>query len=636
MKGGLIGYFILHPVVMISTNLMHLHIEEGTIHIHSLFEILSWILMAFEPFMFWWAGTFTAFGVALGIYYGTTINRLDMLNEKLEQEISVRKQSNKELQLLQKINNMLISTEVKQETVFKTIVDGIRLLYGYDSVAIHLLSNDRKYLIIKNYSADFKIARKLEKLIGTMIIGFKAPLYKGSALHDIVDKKKSIITDDIEWILKSYTNRKSLQKMAKIAAQLTKSNWGIGMPLTANGKVVGTIGCGSIEKPSEIKIQKLKFFGDQAGLAIENDLITLRLTKAEKKYRTLVQSATDAIIHITLDQKIVLWNTAAENLFGYSSNEIIGQSVDIIIPKKYLAAHKKGIERFVRTGKAKLIGKTVEIEAKRKDGSLFPIEISLSVEKNDENITFTSIIRDITKRKQTEKSLEKYSDELEQSNRLKDIFTDIMTHDLINPAGIIKNSTELGLNMEKDPDKRKFLEITSTASERLISMIENASILAKLESGEEMAVEDQDLGDILKNAAAQMKGLADEKKMKIKITAKGKFKATVNPLIYDLFLNLISNAIKYGPENSSVVIMIEENDTNWRISVADSGPGIPDEYKKEIFDRFTRLQKQGVKGTGLGLAIAKKVVKFHSGKIWVEDNPHGGSIFYVKLPKEKI
>ncbi|MFQ5888298.1 MAG: sensor histidine kinase [Candidatus Hydrothermarchaeales archaeon] len=164
-------------------------------------------------------------------------------------------------------------------------------------------------------------------------------------------------------------------------------------------------------------------------------------------------------------------------------------------------------------------------------------------------------------------------------------------------------------------------------------MIENASTLAKLESGEELEFKERDLSVILKSATEEMTNLADEKKMKIKIITKGEFKVLVNPLIQVVFSNFLSNAIKYGPEDSDVVVGIEESGPNWKISVADNGPGIPDKDKEAVFGRFKRIKKGPVNGTGLGLAIVRRVVESHKGRVWVEDNPEGGSIFFVQLKK---
>ncbi|NOZ77097.1 MAG: HAMP domain-containing histidine kinase, partial [Euryarchaeota archaeon] len=126
----------------------------------------------------------------------------------------------------------------------------------------------------------------------------------------------------------------------------------------------------------------------------------------------------------------------------------------------------------------------------------------------------------------------------------------------------------------------------------------------------------------------------EEKGMELANLAEGVYPALVNPLMMeDVFSNLISNAVKYSPEGSRIEVGILDKDTDWQIYVKDWGVGIPEEFKDRLFTRFERFNREGVKGTGLGLAIAKRIVDLHGGRIWVEDNPEGGSIFHVRVPK---
>jgi len=442
----------------------------------------------------------------LSIFELETLEALQTAHVEMKSEIAERKQVEEEQRLLQKINNML-NAGVDQEEVFKELVDGIRSLYNYESVAIHIMSEDKTYLIIKGYSADSKIAKRLEKLTGLTVMDYKVALYVGSLFQEVVDTGKPVIADDIKWVLNSYGGKKYPQSLVKIAAKLTKAKWGIGVPLLAGDKFVGVIGCGSTYELTDKDSQRFAVFGAQAGLAIE--------------------------------------------------------------------------------------------------------------------------------KAQTFNVLETAYDELNKSNKLKDLFIDIMRHDLLNPAGVARGLAELALDGEKDPDKKELLQAILRSDERIIEMIENASTLSKLEEGRELELKPGDLRPKLEEAIETMAELAKGKNTKIKFQSKGKYPALINPLIRDLFQNIISNAIKYGPDNSNVAIKIEDDGMEWKVSVADKGEGIPDEHKESIFERFTRIEKGIVKGTGLGLAISKKVTEVHNGRVWVEDNPSGGSIFYIAIPKRK-
>jgi signal transduction histidine kinase len=170
---------------------------------------------------------------------------------------------------------------------------------------------------------------------------------------------------------------------------------------------------------------------------------------------------------------------------------------------------------------------------------------------------------------------------------------------------------------------------------KIIDLIQNASTLAKLEEGQKLSVERKDLCDMMRGAVDDHLSAAKERGMTIELKAGGPCPARVNSLVGDVFSNLISNAVKYGAEGSAVHLSIEEKEGSWIVAVADRGEGIPDGEKEAVFTRFSRRAKEGVKGTGLGLSIVKKVVEAHRGRVWVEDNPGGGSVFLVELPREE-
>ena len=223
--------------------------------------------------------------------------------------------------------------------------------------------------------------------------------------------------------------------------------------------------------------------------------------------------------------------------------------------------------------------------------------------------------------------------ELMESNRLKDLFMDIMRHDLLNPAGIVRTNSQLILGEEKDVKKKEALEKIERNSNRMIRMIENASILAKLESGEKIEFKEEDLGVLLKASVEELSERVKEKGMNVRVVADGKFLAVVNPLIQNVFSNFISNAIKYSPVKTEVVVGIKKSGEDWLVYVEDRGEGIPAKDKKLLFERFTRLEKGTIKGSGLGLAISKKIAEAHNGKVWIRDHKGGGSVFYVLIPK---
>jgi len=248
-------------------------------------------------------------------------------------------------------------------------------------------------------------------------------------------------------------------------------------------------------------------------------------------------------------------------------------------------------------------------------------------DRSGEALRLAGTSMDISERKQ-------FEEELRKSNELKDLFTDIMRHDLLNPAGNIKGYSDLLMESEATPKQKLLMDGISRNNDKLIEMIETAAKFAKLESVRDIHLEILDLGAILRNCSEQFEHKLLEKQMRLEIMAEGTFYSPVNPIVEEIFANFISNAIKYSPEGTFITLEVKDCDQQWKVEVADQGEGIPDELKTQVFDRFKRVHKKGVKGTGLGLAIVKRIAEIMEGEVGVEDNPAGqGSIFWVKLNK---
>jgi PAS domain S-box-containing protein len=246
------------------------------------------------------------------------------------------------------------------------------------------------------------------------------------------------------------------------------------------------------------------------------------------------------------------------------------------------------------------------------------------------------VINDVTEKKILEEELRSYTLQLERSNQLKGLLIDIMIHDLLNSITGIKGFAGILAEEELLKDFKEDLEGIDRNMEKLEEIIEDCRKFARLEEVEALKFEERDLAGIIGEAIQSLQPIADTKNIEIALDVEHKCPAHVNPFMKDVFSNLLSNAIKYSPEGSRVVVRILDGDGKWKVAVKDYGEGVPDEYKERIFERFKRGGKEGVKGTGLGLAIVKRVVEMHEGKVWVEDNPEGGSIFYVSLPKERV
>lgn len=237
---------------------------------------------------------------------------------------------------------------------------------------------------------------------------------------------------------------------------------------------------------------------------------------------------------------------------------------------------------------------------------------------------------DITRRKEDEKKLKEYTIELENSNRIKDLFSDIISHDLLNPIGIARSSAEILLDEDENNAE---LNIIFKNIDRTVDLIENATIISRLESSKVMDKADLELKSVIEKAISDLSPLFKNHGMEISNNITNNLNVNANPMIEHVFINLFSNALKYASEGKKLIIDARELEGKVEISVTDFGPGIQDKDKDEIFTRFERKYRGPVKGTGLGLAIVKRLADLHGGKVWVEDNPGGGARFVVEIPR---
>ena len=225
------------------------------------------------------------------------------------------------------------------------------------------------------------------------------------------------------------------------------------------------------------------------------------------------------------------------------------------------------------------------------------------------------------------------AERLQESNRLKDLFIDIVRHDLLNPASVVRYYTSFLQESETDPVKLDCYHKIEGVNNRLMDLIRNASKYSRLEEMDHVDCQLLDLNTLLLDALAEHEHRLKEASIAVNYLPRNEYPITANPLIEDVFANIVANAIKYAASGKKLEIDILDQGACWVVQIRDFGKGIPDKDKPLIFTRFTRLKKEGVEGSGLGLAIVKRLVDLHKGRIWVEDNPAGGSIFCVQLPK---
>lgn len=338
--------------------------------------------------------------------------------------------------------------------------------------------------------------------------------------------------------------------------------------------------------------------------------------------------APDGVQIADLEGRVMYSNRAVQDIYGFSPDELLGKPVSSMNVDPELAS-REIFPALQRTGRW-----AGELEVKHKDGRTFPIWLTtaLVLHAGGRPQAAVGIIRDITLRRQIERELRRYAAQLEEATRLKDLFADILRHDLLGPASTLRMSVEVLAKSETSAANARLLDRMARGCARLTDLIEHAAKYAKISSLEQLELDTLDLHQILQDVVADFAAVEDEAG-RISLAPLGEMPVRANPLVAEVFANLLSNAIKYGKGAGNVAVAVDDDGARWVVAVADRGDGIPDEDKQRIFTRFERLEREGVKGTGLGLAIAKHIVELHHGTIWVEDNPGGGAVFRVALPK---
>jgi PAS domain S-box-containing protein len=361
------------------------------------------------------------------------------------------------------------------------------------------------------------------------------------------------------------------------------------------------------------------------------------LAQMEGRYRGLLEAAPDAMVVVNQGGEIVLLNVQAEKQFGYRRDELIGQKLKNIIPEGFAERLVADDLRSAEDALAQQIGTGIELIARRKDGSEFPIEIMLSPLESAEGILVTAAIRDISVRKRSEEHLVKTMGDLKRSNDELEQFAYVASHDLQEPLRMVASYTQLLARRYKgrlDSDADEFIDYAVDGSTRMQRLIQD--LLTYSRAGTNGTALRKILSEnALKEAIENLRATIEESGAVVThdqlpaITTDGTQLAQV-------FQNLIGNAIKYhGAEVPHVHVSAMNNGANeWIFSVRDNGLGIDPQYFERIFIIFQRLHgPTEFKGTGIGLAICKKVLEGLGGRIWVESQPKNGSTFYFALPE---
>lgn len=404
-----------------------------------------------------------------------------------------------------------------------------------------------------------------------------------------------------------------------------------GAPLTINGTYrIGTL-CIIDRKPREFPPEEQALLRDLADI-VEQQLELQFLYDVEKnftvektRHQILFESIVDGIV--IFDERGVIndVNPAAQRLFGYSKLEVIGKPISLLMTDASATLYKDYLLHHQTSNTAN--NANSEMQGKRKNGTVFFMELVTSPMHLDDRLMFTAIIRDTSERKAME--------------QMKNEFVSTVSHELRTPLTSIHGALGLLLGKVADtisPKMKMLLDTAYRNSERLSLLINDILDLEKIESGKlDFEFHLLDVVKVTQQAIAANEGYADKHKVKLQLLD-SPHSALVfgdDNRLLQVFANLMSNAIKYSPTDGTVEIRIQLQEDYWRIGVRDHGRGIPQSFKTQIFQRFAQADSSDTRekgGTGLGLSISKAIVERHQGVIGYESEEGQGTEFYFTLP----
>ncbi len=359
------------------------------------------------------------------------------------------------------------------------------------------------------------------------------------------------------------------------------------------------------------------------------------LREAEKKFRRMSASAYDAIIMIDDEGKVTYWNEAAEKMFGYSSQEIMGRELHATLaPQRYWEAYGTGITKFKVMGQGAAVGKTTELAGLTKDGIEFPIELSMSAVKIKGKWNAIGIVRDITERKKAEERERELQQELILAGRLASIgrMASGIAHEINNPLTGVAGFSDLLLKRDIPEDIRGSLKIIYDGAQRVAGITSRLLTFAHKSKPERTYV---NINDIIESTLALRAYEMRNSNIEATTQLDSDLQLTMADAaqVQQVFLNIVLNAeteMTRAHGKGNLLVKTERMDNAIRISFKDDGPGIPKENLDKIFEPFFTTREVG-QGTGLGLSVSHGIVTGHGGRIYAQSELGKGATFFVEL-----
>jgi len=367
-------------------------------------------------------------------------------------------------------------------------------------------------------------------------------------------------------------------------------------------------------------------------------LMTRDALAREAHLKSILDTVPEAMIVIDEHGIMQSFSSAAERLFGYPTAEAIGQNVKILMPAPYRESHDGYLERYCTTGERHIIGIGRVVVGQRKDGSTFPMELAVGEMRSGDRRYFTGFIRDLTERQKTEARLQELQSELVHISRLTAMgeMASTLAHELNQPLSAISNYLRGSRRLLGDSSDEKSAMMRDALEKAADQATRAGQIIRRLRDFVSRGESERRVESIKKlveeASALALVGIKDRG-----IRVQFKFDPSVDRVLADrvqiqqVLLNLIRNAVdametSHGGDLTIAIVPDEKGYV--RISVTDSGSGIAPEIAEQLFQPFITTKQHGM---GVGLSISRTIVEAHGGRLWVEPNPTGGTIFHFTL-----
>jgi PAS domain S-box-containing protein len=368
------------------------------------------------------------------------------------------------------------------------------------------------------------------------------------------------------------------------------------------------------------------------------------LLKSQQMFKGLFENAPDALLLVDRGGRIVRINAQAEALFGFTRAELVGQSVEFLMPARYRARHGGHLTGYFAAPHPRAMGVGLELFGLRKDGGEFPVDIMLNSLETDEGLHALAVIRDVTNRRQAEERILKLNEELQSragqleiANKELEAFSYSVSHDLRAPLRHVDGFVDLLTrhNAEKlDERGNRYLKVIADSARQMGTLIDELLVFSRM-SRIEMRQTRVNMNSLVSEAIEGMKMDIKDRRIAWKIGSLPEVAADA-AMLRQVWVNLIANAVKYTRPRDPAEIEIGCSDTNGEhiFFIRDNGVGFDMNYADKLFGVFQRLHRADeFEGTGIGLANVQRIVFRHRGRTWGEGKIDGGAVFFFSLPR---